>query len=148
MIRRPPRSTRTDTLLPYTTLFRSLVDRVEAGERLVEDDQLRAVDDRAEQLDRLRHALGQALDRLIRIVAEAIVGEQAAGPLPADIERESAQGAHEGDDVARRHGGIEAALLGHIADEPGRLERPLMAEQRPMTPVRVDDAEAPAQGGR
>src|SRR3546814_1832156 len=29
MIRRPPRSTRTDTLLPYTTLFRSNVyDRV------------------------------------------------------------------------------------------------------------------------
>src|SRR3546814_2503594 len=25
MIRRPPRSTRTDTLFPYTTLFRSLV---------------------------------------------------------------------------------------------------------------------------
>src|SRR3546814_13410101 len=27
MIRRPPRSTRTDTLFPYTTLFRSVVDR-------------------------------------------------------------------------------------------------------------------------
>src|SRR3546814_1616403 len=27
MIRRPPRSTRTDTLFPYTTLFRSQVDR-------------------------------------------------------------------------------------------------------------------------
>src|SRR3546814_701143 len=26
MIRRPPRSTRTDTLFPYTTLFRSMVD--------------------------------------------------------------------------------------------------------------------------
>src|SRR3546814_5275929 len=26
MIRRPPRSTRTDTLFPYTTLFRSKVD--------------------------------------------------------------------------------------------------------------------------
>src|SRR3546814_12759291 len=26
MIRRPPRSTRTDTLLPYTTLFRSVGD--------------------------------------------------------------------------------------------------------------------------
>src|SRR3546814_5688724 len=26
MIRRPPRSTRTDTLFPYTTLFRSLLD--------------------------------------------------------------------------------------------------------------------------
>src|SRR3546814_13384123 len=32
MIRRPPRSTRTDTLLPYTTLFRSLDDD-ETGER-------------------------------------------------------------------------------------------------------------------
>src|SRR3546814_12082796 len=28
MIRRPPRSTRTDTRFPYTTLFRSLVDGV------------------------------------------------------------------------------------------------------------------------
>src|SRR3546814_10369416 len=27
MIRRPPRSTRTDTLFPYTTLFRSMVDQ-------------------------------------------------------------------------------------------------------------------------
>src|SRR3546814_1510219 len=32
MIRRPPRSTRTDTLFPYTTLFRSLEDR-QVGER-------------------------------------------------------------------------------------------------------------------
>src|SRR3546814_820796 len=28
MIRRPPRSTRTDTLFPYTTLFRSIVGHV------------------------------------------------------------------------------------------------------------------------
>src|SRR3546814_14352688 len=31
MIRRPPRSTRTDTLFPYTTLFRSLGHRVDDG---------------------------------------------------------------------------------------------------------------------
>src|SRR3546814_14608946 len=30
MIRRPPRSTRTDTLFPYTTLFRSIDNAVEA----------------------------------------------------------------------------------------------------------------------
>src|SRR3546814_14549800 len=30
MIRRPPRSTRTDTLFPYTTLFRSSIDPVGA----------------------------------------------------------------------------------------------------------------------
>src|SRR3546814_5443980 len=28
MIRRPPRSTRTDTLFPYTTLFRSVLDLI------------------------------------------------------------------------------------------------------------------------
>src|SRR3546814_12075214 len=33
MIRRPPRSTRTDTLFPYTTLFRSPAP-LEAGQRL------------------------------------------------------------------------------------------------------------------
>src|SRR3546814_3056743 len=34
MIRRPPRSTRTDTLFPYTTLFRSVVV-VDRNQRLV-----------------------------------------------------------------------------------------------------------------
>src|SRR3546814_18285853 len=36
MIRRPPRSTRTDTLFPYTTLFRSVADLwdVQTGRRL------------------------------------------------------------------------------------------------------------------
>src|SRR3546814_15220262 len=33
MIRRPPRSTRTDTLFPYTTLFRSLLVAKGAGGR-------------------------------------------------------------------------------------------------------------------
>src|SRR3546814_4648242 len=31
MIRRPPRSTRTDTLFPYTTLFRSVVPQDDGG---------------------------------------------------------------------------------------------------------------------
>src|SRR3546814_9584897 len=31
MLRRPPRSTRTDTLFPYTTLFRSIIDGQELG---------------------------------------------------------------------------------------------------------------------
>src|SRR3546814_15369599 len=38
MIRRPPRSTRTDTLFPYTTLFRSGADRqeIELGQQQIE----------------------------------------------------------------------------------------------------------------
>src|SRR3546814_14005890 len=37
MIRRPPRSTRTDTLFPYTTLFRSpqVLDRMQRRQRIV-----------------------------------------------------------------------------------------------------------------
>src|SRR3546814_7898201 len=34
MIRRPPRSTRTDTLFPYTTLFRSFEEYKEAKKKL------------------------------------------------------------------------------------------------------------------
>src|SRR3546814_7506681 len=34
MIRRPPRSTRTDTLFPYTTLFRSIPPRLQRDDRL------------------------------------------------------------------------------------------------------------------
>src|SRR3546814_10834836 len=33
MIRRPPRSTRTDTLFPYTTLFRSAGEHADMGDR-------------------------------------------------------------------------------------------------------------------
>src|SRR3546814_6334916 len=53
MIRRPPRSTRTDTLFPYTTLFRSLLqDRLELSDgRSVVDDGVGAHGDR--QLDDL-----------------------------------------------------------------------------------------------
>src|SRR3546814_3420351 len=48
MIRRPPRSTRTDTLFPYTTLFRSL-------EAQLAGDQPRLADQRA-VVEQLRHA--------------------------------------------------------------------------------------------
>src|SRR3546814_5308060 len=37
MIRRPPRSTRTDTLFPYTTLFRSV--HLAGGHRVAADDE-------------------------------------------------------------------------------------------------------------
>src|SRR3546814_13340633 len=47
MIRRPPRSTRTDTLFPYTTLFRSLVRVADAhmvgGGEVLEAERGRAV---------------------------------------------------------------------------------------------------------
>src|SRR3546814_2252818 len=94
MIRRPPRSTRTDTLFPYTTLFRSahhLVDGVVAADVLARDLRLTgAVDggcrvhgsggveerllgtdplrDRREQLERPRLPLGYVGDALAQLV--------------------------------------------------------------------------------
>src|SRR3546814_3895779 len=41
MIRRPPRSTRTDTLFPYTTLFRSILDDIEPDESNYSQYQMR-----------------------------------------------------------------------------------------------------------
>src|SRR3546814_4112128 len=43
MIRRPPRSTRTDTLFPYTTLFRSHPQRLPRLRDVVDAQQLRAL---------------------------------------------------------------------------------------------------------
>src|SRR3546814_8732015 len=56
MIRRPPRSTRTDTLFPYTTLFRSFVSHRERG-REVEDRE--AGDDRNSRRQRLTKMIAQ-----------------------------------------------------------------------------------------
>src|SRR3546814_5155069 len=50
MIRRPPRSTRTDTLFPYTTLFRSSLFGIE--EWVVEQD---SREDRAQRQQPERH---------------------------------------------------------------------------------------------
>src|SRR3546814_7986154 len=60
MIRRPPRSTRTDTLFPYTTLFRST-----PAEKLaiaVEDTPFRAVEMKSEGAGRARRLIFR-LDR-------------------------------------------------------------------------------------
>src|SRR3546814_1783674 len=55
MVRRPPRSTRTDTLFPYTTLFRSIVVGEDADARLclegvAIDHPIRRVDERVERV--------------------------------------------------------------------------------------------------
>src|SRR3546814_1144106 len=81
MIRRPPRSTRTDTLFPYTTLCRSrVVDRREVDVRLrdrthttMDDAQLHAVVDldlEQRLLERLDGTGHVALDEIGRHTSE------------------------------------------------------------------------------
>src|SRR3546814_4304461 len=77
IIRRPPRSTRTDTLFPYTTLFRS-PDRAETrGRRL---------GPALEGLERLRH---QALDGPCDVLVGAFRIEDRLQPLARSEEHTS-----------------------------------------------------------
>src|SRR3546814_20780715 len=66
MIRRPPRSTRTDTLFPYTTLFRS------------------------RRLDRWPHPARRVVQRLVpEVIGIGMVVVHAPGdvaPVPADVD--------------------------------------------------------------
>src|SRR3546814_9660452 len=63
MIRRPPRSTRTDTLFPYTTLFRSDLDRHRSLVVVGSGKRLRLLGrDRRVLLDQLGHLATERLD--------------------------------------------------------------------------------------
>src|SRR3546814_1289676 len=86
MIRRPPRSTRTDTLFPYTTLFRSKAEQPD------------------DQFPQARHVVGRDQPRELRIDhlddQPGRLGERVGG-LPRDPEqpglRRSQQGAGQQD---------------------------------------------------
>src|SRR3546814_15777765 len=99
MIRRPPRSTRTDTLLPYTTLFRSVVEivagrdldraRAEFGIGvLVGDDRNPAAGDRPAH--RLAYQCGVA--RAGRLDLDRHVVETRPGPRCGDVDEPGADG--------------------------------------------------------
>src|SRR3546814_13758879 len=97
MIRRPPRSTRTDTLFPYTTLFRS------------EERELRG----AELAGRALPQLGMALDQIVdeAVVEQRRLRDQDCGIGVAEdvvalvARREGAHRHHDGADAAGREGG-------------------------------------------
>src|SRR3546814_4634368 len=86
MIRRPPRSTRTDTLFPYTTLFRSSVLSAAGGEdleQLVRRPAGRVSAARASAVldgDRVARVL-EVVPARHRAVADAATGEPLAGQL-------------------------------------------------------------------
>src|SRR3546814_7340935 len=104
MIRRPPRSTRTDTLFPYTTLFRSLRDGADddAGSRRGDADAdhvARAGDHRGEEL----------VDAL---------AEGTAQPLPAEEGEELAL--RQQDEDHKDHGPIGRQAGRHALDHQDR----------------------------
>src|SRR3546814_15458811 len=84
MIRRPPRSTRTDTLFPYTTLFRSQARHLGVGR------DRRAAFGGVERVERDQPGVVHPAVRIGVAVAEAGL-ERRAGGMAEKIERRSAR---------------------------------------------------------
>src|SRR3546814_13534721 len=79
MIRRPPRSTRTDTLFPYTTLFRSLHPAALPGAGALLPDGAAGAGDRRPAAQRSRGHCGGAPDARRATVALVVLVGAAAG---------------------------------------------------------------------
>src|SRR3546814_13184590 len=124
MMRRPPRSTRTDTLFPYTTLFRSA--GVELGDVALERGCVLLLDDRLDVAlrrthdpavaERVGHDAGQDADRALGGLV--LLGEGAQAP-PAqqrgvtgdddDVAPDRPRNCHQGTPY-----GLPGALLGTL----------------------------------
>src|SRR3546814_19634534 len=113
MIRRPPRSTRTDTLFPYTTLFRSPAARAVAAVRPARAQLLHQGADRPGRRRLRRRAARAGPAAAERIGRAARVGEPEA--LPSQ---------RAGPDLRRT-----AWHLGHAA-RPGRCAAPTIRPPR------------------
>src|SRR3546814_3083974 len=88
MIRRPPRSTRTDTLFPYTTLFRSFSSVVSQGLDQIECSAVEVVD---EDIDGRRIQVAQIGSARIELITHTTFDEVMQHGLcafdPADVRR-------------------------------------------------------------
>ena len=107
-------------------------DRVEAGERLVEDQHVGLVDEGADQLDALLVAERQVLEVAARPVGEVEALEPRLGAAARLGLVEAAQLAEVAQLVADPHRRVQPALLGEVAEAPAG--------------VGVDRAALPAHG--
>src|SRR3546814_432677 len=126
-IRRPPRSTRTDTLFPYTTLFRSILPVV--SWRLFDGGRVHA-EIHAREATQWQAALAYEQTVLAALgEAETAMGEYRAGLLALQrhqVALEAAQRSH--DHAVRRHAMGDTALVELLA-----VERQLHEAQSAVT---------------
>src|SRR3546814_17238602 len=110
MVRRPPRCTRPDTLVPYTTLFRSHIEDYEgvgalqkAGAKLGQGHE--------------GHLAGRLAEKLVHRLASRHVGAKRLGHVIGRGEIETVNHLHEGASLA----GLTAGIFGDLAAERDRL---------------------------
>src|SRR3546814_9702750 len=135
MIRRPPRSTRTDTLFPYTTLFRSILRApVEGQHNGVARDHLEIFAADASRADRKRRAQDRLEDDL---------------PIAGDGHEEQTdrdRGERGGGD--RQHVALpQDPLIVRMAEGEFHVRQPLGADMRVAWLSEIGSAEGRERGG-
>src|SRR3546814_11908693 len=91
MIRRPPRSTRTDTLFPYTTLFRSLADEDRNPWLAEEHETLRSLT--KNNPEGSESFIATADDMEAALNGDVDVGDRFSIVIPTKVERNEQSGA-------------------------------------------------------
>ncbi len=96
--------------------------RVEPVGRLVEQHQLRVVDERLRELDALPHAGRVAAHRAIALLEEADVAQRLRGALAGGAARQAVHLGHVRDELGRADLERQAVVLRHVADAATDLE--------------------------
>ena len=148
-----------------TSRIRLTAHRVEAGERLVEDQHLGVVEDGGDELRLLLHALAELVELAVAPRREAHALQPRRQAARRFRPRHALEGGEEQQLLLQRHARVEPALLGHVPDAvaglPGRRARrgsrscPRPGRRMFMTmrrvvvfpgPVRAQEAEGAAAG--
>ena len=133
-------------LLEDEVLQEARVDGVEAGEGLVEDDEVGLVDDRRRELHLLLHALRQVAGVGLRVGGEADAFEpRVRAPRRLGLV-EPANGGEERQLLGHLHLGVEAALLRQVPDPVPHRQRVARAEQLDVSAVGDVQAQAGPDG--
>ena len=122
--------------------------RVQPGERLVQNKELRIVHQRGGKLHALLVAVREGLELLRGLVGDA----QALGPVPGRVAgvacAHAVQPAQELELLQHDHAGVEAALLRHVAEGAARLRVDVRAAPAYFAAVEGDHADDRPHRGR
>ena len=131
---------------PEDALDQLLVQGIEAGKGLVQDQELRPMGDGRGELHLLGHAAGEVLHPPVDDLAQAEALQQVDRPPARRAAVEPLQPGEEGDRLGRLHPPIEPALLRQIADAAQKRPGPGLSEQPDHAGIGRHQAEDHAQG--
>src|SRR3546814_18450771 len=129
MMRRPPRSTRTDTLVPYSTLFRSAIQQGEIGANLLDDAVAVHVDGDADGIgEAQRIGAAVALHRTpVQAQEHGVVVAARIDALAQLLHRRTRQHKAEAGEQREAAGG-EAVLVCSLEEASGGVSSPVAGE--------------------